>query len=341
MNPTMRRTILRHTALLAAPGAMAVAVGARVFPASAQEKMRRVGMLSNGTSAPLWGQPLWRDGILQSLEKHGYRVGKNLVFIERYSDGDADRLPGLASEIAAANVDLAIAISDPAVRAMMGASQTLPVVMVAGGDPVASGVVASMARPGGRITGLAYQNYEGDVKRLQLLREAMPSSRKFARLGPPGTTPPAAARLLNEAALRLDIELILHPVASLTEIDYRVALNALRDAGVSAVLLAATQALAIDAPLIGRLAQTIGLPTMCEWDYMARHGCVLAYGHDLVYSHRRVGDYAARILAGERPADIAVEQPDAWKLTVNLRAADRAGLTLPHALVARADEVLD
>ena len=115
----------------------------------------------------------------------------------------------------------------------------------------------------------------------------------------------------------------------------------MRGEAAAGVLIASTQVLANDVRRIGPIAQVLRLPIICEWDYMAINGCTLAYGHDLDYAHRRVGDYAARILKGAAPADLPVEQPDAWKLTINLRAAAAVGLVVPPAVLARADEVIE
>jgi putative tryptophan/tyrosine transport system substrate-binding protein len=252
-----------------------------------------------------------------------------------------DRLPGLAGEIAAAGVDVVVAVSDASVRAMLAATQATPIVMVLGVDPVADGFIASMAHPGGRVTGLALQTFEGDVKRLQLLRDAMPDARRFGRLGPPGQVPARAAELLADAASRLAIELTMRQVVRLEPVEYAAALVAMRGEGVAGVLIAASQAWAGDASRVGQVALEQGLPAICEWAYMARAGCMLAYGHDLAYAQSRVGWYAARILKGTAPADLPVEQSDAWKLTVNLQAAARLGRTIPQSILARADEVIE
>jgi putative ABC transport system substrate-binding protein len=134
-------------------GAMvAVAVLLVAVAAAAQDKVWRVGLLSNGVSAPAGQQSTWRGEVLLSLEQNGYRLGHNLELVERYSEGHVDRLPVLAAEIADAGVDVVVAVSDLSARAMLAATQATPIVMV-GGDPVAGGFVASMARPGGRVTG--------------------------------------------------------------------------------------------------------------------------------------------------------------------------------------------
>jgi putative ABC transport system substrate-binding protein len=321
---------------------VAVALLSLAVPAVAEDKVWRVGLLSNGApTASAEQQSTWRSGVLLSLDQNGYRLGRNLELVDRYSEGHVDRLPGLAAEIAAAGVDVVVAVSDPSVRAMLAATQATPIVIVVGGDPVADGFVASMAHPGGRVTGLAFQTFEGDVKRLQLLRDAMPDAHRFGRLGPPGQVPARAADLLADAASRLGIELTMRQVARLEPAEYATALVAMRGEGVAGVLIAASQAWAGDASRVGQVALEQGLPTICEWAFMARAGCLLAYGHDLAYATSRVGWYAARILKGATAADLPVEQSDAWKLTVNLQAAARLGLTIPYAILGRADEVIE
>jgi putative ABC transport system substrate-binding protein len=338
-----RRGALWETAVHLLYGAMAgVVLLSLAGSATAQEKVRRVGLLSNGTLVPATAQQsTWRGGLLQALDENGYRPGLNLELVERYSDGHVDRLPGLAREIADARVDVVVAISDAAVRAILTATPATPIVMVVGDDPVAAGFVASMPRPGGNVTGLAFQNFEGDVKRLQLLRETIPDAHRFGRLAPPGQVPARAVELTMGAANRLDVELTMRQVDRLESAQVAAALAAMRADGVAGVLVAASQAWAADGPLVGQIAQEQGLPTICEWEYMARSGCVLAYGHNLAYAHRRAGWYAARILKGTAPVDLPVEQPDEWRLTVNLKAAARLGLTIPPSILARADEVIE
>jgi putative ABC transport system substrate-binding protein len=319
----------------------AVALLSLALPTAAQDKVFRVGLLTNGNPPRVDQRSTWRSGVLLSLDNSGYRLGRNLELVERYSEGHVDRLPSLAREIAAASVDVVVAISDPSVQAMMTAALATPIVMVVGANPVERGFVTSLARPGGRVTGLAFQTFEGDVKRLEILREAMPIARRFGRLGPPGPIPGRATELLVSAASALNIELTMQTVARLEPTEYAAALGAMRDDRVAGVLVAATQPMADDAPLFGPIAESLGLPTICEWDYMAREGCVLAYGHDLTYAHGRAGVYAARILKGASPGELPVEQSDRWKLTVNLLAAARVGLILPPALLVRADEVIE
>lgn len=312
------------------------------LPAVSQDKVWRVGLLSGGTPAQLpGGHSTWRSGVLMSLERNGFRVGRNLELVDRFANGNFDLLPDLARQIAVANVDVVVAVAEASVRAMLAATKATPIVMVVGSDPVAVGFAASLARPGGRVTGLAFQTFEGDVKRLQLLRETMPDSRRFGYLAPPGPVPTRAAEFLMKAARHLDIELKMHSVDRLEPTAYEAAFAVMRHEGSAGVLIASTQQFSGESTRFGPAAQSFGLPTICEWDFMARTGCVLAYGHDLDYAHRRVGEYAARVLKGALAADLPVEEIDVWKLTVNQGAASRVGLALPRAVLARADEVVE
>jgi putative ABC transport system substrate-binding protein len=337
-----RGSVWQMAAHLLTGATVAVALLSLVFPAAAQDKVWRLGLLSAGPQAQAPGtQSSWRSGILASLERNGFRVGSNLEVVDRYAGSNPARLPDLAREIIAANVDVVVAISDSAVRAMLAVNKTTPIVMVAGADPVALGFVASPARPGGNVTGIAFQTSEGDAKRLQFLREAMPAARRFGYLWPPGAIPVRVVDLMTDAARRLNIELTMRAVAALEPAAYEAALSAMRKEGAAGVVVAATQALSVEAQRFGSVAQSVGLPTICEWDYMARTGCVLAYGHDLEYAKRRVGEYVARILRGTSPEDLPVEQADTWKLTVNKGAAARVSLAIPLSVLTRADEVIE
>ncbi len=339
---SVRESLWKAAAYLLAGAMVAIALSSLVFSAVAQDKVWRVGLLTAGSEeSEISTQSTWRAGMLESLDRNGYRVGRNLELVGRYAARDVNRLPDLAREIASAKVDVVVAVGNESVWAMLAATEATPIVMVVGADPVANGFVASMARPGGRVTGLAFQTYEGDVKRLQLLREAMPNSRWFGYLRPPGSIPARATELLAKAARHLDVELTIRAVSGLEPAAYEAAFASMRDEGVAGVLIASTQVLANDVRSFSPIAQALRMPIICEWDYMATNGCTLAYGHDLDYAHRRVGEYAARILKGAAPADLPVEQSDAWQFTVNLRAAASVGLTVPWTLLVRADEVIE
>ena len=306
-------------------------------PAAAGEKLWRVGLLSN-SPAPSGVATSWRGELLRSLEENGFSLGRNLELVERYSEGDAARLPALAREINAVGVDAIVAVTLQSVQAALAATQTTPVVMVIGYDPVAEGIIASFARPGGRVTGIYFQTPEGDVKRLELLREAIPGARRLGYLGITEERT-RAAELMASAAARLGIELAMHWVDGPAE--YASAFAAMRNEGAAGAVVAANQPLAQHPRELAARAAENRLPTICERDYMARVRCVFGFGHDLTYGQRRVGEYVARILKGAAPSELPVERSDAWKLTVNLRAAAQVGLIISPSVLARADEVIE
>ncbi len=306
-------------------------------PASAEEKVWRVGLLAN-SPPPSGVTTTWRGELLGILRQHGLELGRNLELVERYSEGHTDRLPGLAREIDAVGADVIAAISLESVRAALASTQATPIVMVVGNDPVATGLVASLARPGGRVTGIVFQTPEGDAKRLQLLAEAIPRERRFGYLGM-SFEAASKAKAIATTAAQLNVEMKPHWIDGPG--DYAAAFAAMRNEGVAGVVIGANQPLASQGPRVASSAADNGLPTICEWDYMAREGCVFGFGHDLPYAQRRVGEYVARILSGSVPSELPVERPDVWKLTVNLKAAARLGLVIPQSILARADEVIE
>lgn len=318
-------------------GATGIAAVGPLTTDAAEQKIWRVGLLSN--SPPPSGMATsWRDEIVRVLAQNGFVAGRNLEMVERFSGGDAHRLPRLAREIYALEVDTIVAISSPSVRAVMGATQSIPVVMVVGEDPVELGMVASLAHPGGRVTGIAFRTPEGDAKRLELLRQAIPAGRHFGYLGMSYEIAPKAEEMARAAA-RLGIEVTTYWVNGPDE--YAAAFARMRNEDVAGVVVGVTQPLATNASRVVAIAAENRLPTICEWGYMARVGCVLGFGHDLTYGQRRVGEYVARILKGTSPSELPVEESDAWKLTVNLRVAAQLGITLSPSILARADEVIE
>jgi len=304
-------------------------------PAAAAEKVWRVGLLANSLP-PSGRMTTWRGELLAILHQHGFDLGRNLELVERYSDGQADRLPSLARELDAAGADAILATTLESVRAAVAATRSRPIVI--GDDPVALGIVASFARPGGRVTGLVFQTPEGDAKRLQLLSEAIPSGRRFGYLGmsfESGRKIEAITRAADQFGVALTTRLVEGPA------QYGTAFEAMRKDGAAGVVIGENQPLSSDSARVVAAAGAQGLPTICGWQSMARDGCVFGFGHDLAYGQRRAAEYVARILKGTAPSELPVERLDAWKLTVNLKAASQLGLTIPPSHLARADEVIE
>jgi ABC-type uncharacterized transport system substrate-binding protein len=319
---------------------LVIAVLALALPAAAQEKMWRLGVLTPGSST--WdseGPGSFRTTTLPVLAKGGFVEGRNLMLVARAAGGDPSRLPGLAREVADERVDVVIAVGGAAASAVMAAAPSTPIVMsFASEDPVQMGHARSLARPGGKVTGIFFRALETDAKRLELLAEAMPQARRFGFLAAP-TLEPAHADLLARTAARLGIELTTRRVHGAAE--YADAFASMKQAGAAGVLVQATTVFGSDAPIFSPIAARYGLPTMCEWDYMARQGCVIGFGPDVIALRRRTGDYVLRIFKGADPGELPIELPDRFTLAVNLRAAARLGLELAPTFVARADEVIE
>jgi len=306
-------------------------------PVDAQEKTSRLGFLTPGYDGVTPGSI--RGTTLPFLAERGFVEGQNLVFFGAAAEGDLARLPQLAKALAQQRVDVIITVGALATRAAMSAAPGTPIVLsFAGDDPVTEGFSRSLARPGGVVTGIFYRGLESDAKRLELLSEALPAARVLGFLAAPSLEP-ARAELLARTATKLGVSMIT-PIVHGSG-DYAAAFDAFHAAGAAGVLIMATSIFAREAALFSRLATERGLATVCEWDYMAREGCVLGFGPDLVALKRLTGEYVARILKGENPGELPIQQPDRFILAVNLRAAAQLSLHLSPSFLAHADEVIE
>jgi putative ABC transport system substrate-binding protein len=305
--------------------------------AQTADRVWRVGILR--PSAPPLESDTTGTGIPNALRDLGYVQGRNLVLELRYADGNFDRLPALAREMVQARVDLIIAIGAPAVRAARAASATLPVVMYGNFDPVALGLVASLARPGGNTTGVLIAP-DGTLagKRLELLGQAVPGVTRFAYLGPPADVS-ASLQLAEtrQAAAVLGVTLV---DAELREGDYEAAFASLAAQRPGALLVAAHTLFVRDRAKVVALAARHRLPAMYEWREQVADGGLMAYSTSLNWTYQRVAAHVDRILKGARPADMAVERPSHFDLVINLKTARALGLTIPQALLLRAAEVI-
>lgn len=319
-----RRVVVATAPLLGAP-----------FVSRAQESRRvfRVAHLALTQRS----EQLTREQVLPVLADAGFVVGRNLVFEGRH--GDVAALPDLAREIVAGRPDVVVAIGAHPVRAMAHATRSVPIVMFAD-DPVAAGVAASLARPGGNVTGIANLVVDLQAKRLGLLLEALPAVRRIgALLRASSPTRAALERELGVATTRAGIGLAIAYADGAA--DYAPAFAALRAAAVEAIVIGPDPQFYADAARIVDLATAARLAASCEWPDMARIGCLIGYGADQIALRRRLALYVERILRGADPAEMPIEQPTVLELTINLRTATTLGLTLPAALLLRADEVIE
>ncbi|HTK91363.1 MAG TPA: ABC transporter substrate-binding protein [Verrucomicrobiae bacterium] len=324
-----RRTFLAGAAmLLAAPLAAEGQVPGKV---------PRVGYVFARVSSA--DQRLW-DAARQGLRELGYVEGQNITLEVRWAEGRTERLPELVAELVRFKVDVLVVATTPAALAAKDATRTIPIVFVAVGDPVGTGVVASLARPGGNLTGLSFSNREVSAKRLELLKESFPGISRVAALTNPGN--PIHAVFWQEthiAAQTLGLRLQAVKVRGPEDFDeaFRAAVRGRVDA-----LLAFDDALTVGyrARLVA-LAAKYRLPTMYGLREFPNAGGLLSYGADLLDQYRRTATYVDRILKGARPADLPVEQPTKFELVINLKTAKALGLKIPQSLLLRADQVIE
>jgi putative tryptophan/tyrosine transport system substrate-binding protein len=306
------------------------------MPLAAQEPGRiyRVAILSiNQTSIDLM-----RQFTLPELAKAGFVEGRNLALVVRSADGAMARLPALAREIADARVDLAIVVSSAGVEAARQAMPNLPLVMSYGDEPVARGFAASLGRPGGSVTGISMQARESNLKRLEVMRQLLPAARRIGVLAPPHF-PNAQRGELRQVAQRLGVELVFAGAAQRS--DYDTAFASLRSGRAEGLITVSHPGYVGDATELSRRAIAQQLPLLCEWREMAVAGCLFAFGPTHRELRTRTAHFVVRILRGEAPGAIAIEQPARFELVINLLTAKALGLTIPPALLSRADEVIE
>lgn len=301
--------------------------------ATAQERVFRVAFLSPNPNAI---EPV-RAIVLPLLARHGFVEGRNLRLDARF--GEVEALPRLAVELAAQAPDAFFASSNVSVDAVLAATKAVPIVMFAQ-DPVGSGYAASLARPGGQVTGVAILTVDLDVKRLELLRDVVPTARRAAVLvHRTARGNDVRETTMNGFARRAGMSMTFHYV-SRTE-DYGAAFAAMREAGAELLVISANTHFARDVAILAEQAREDRLPTVCEWQEMAAAGCLFGYGPSRTELYRLSANYIARILGGAHPGELPIEQPTNFELGVNMRVARSLGVTIPTTLLLRADEVTE
>jgi ABC-type uncharacterized transport system substrate-binding protein len=280
----------------------------------------------------------FRKFQLPELARFGFVEGRNLTVTTHV--GAPARMTELAREAIATNPDVVVAVSTVAILAVKEASSAVPIVMsFIGEDPIEKGLAVSLARPGGSATGVAMMAAQLDGKRASLLHEFVPAARRIAILTgrPPRHAEGAeeAQRVARELGLETDVFYADEPA------DYVAAFAGMRTARSEALVIISAPDFFRDAALLSRLALEAGLPTVCEWASMARDGCLIGYGPNFAALWRRPAEYVARILRGEKPGELPIEQPTLFEFAINLKTAKALGLTIPEASLMRADEVIE
>jgi putative ABC transport system substrate-binding protein len=300
-----------------------------------QPKVPRIGFLSGGSPTT---SPARYDVFRQGLRELGYVEGKNITIEYRYAEGKLERLPDLAAELVRLKVDVIVAIG-PAILAAKKASSAIPIVFAGAPDPVGAGIVSSLARPGGNITGLSVMAPDLDGKRLELLKEAFPKVVRVAFLWGPGSARRNLALTDMEAAAKaLGVKLQSLPVRSLDDFDSAFA-RAKRE-GAQALITTPTALINTQQRQVLDFAAKNRLPAMYATSEFVEAGGLMSYASNNADSWRRVADFVDKILKGVKPADLPVEQPTKFELVINLKTAKQIGLTIPPNVLARADRVI-
>jgi putative ABC transport system substrate-binding protein len=279
---------------------------------------------------------VFRDGLKES----GYVEGRNVAIEIRWADGRYDLLPGLARELVTHKVAVLVAIGGPAARAAKEATSTIPVVFQSGSDAVAIGLVSSLSRPDGNATGISLNLVELTLKRLQLLSELVPGVKSIAFLNDSGVTGSSSALKDMEAAARsMGLELQVEEARGPEDIEPAFArLARLRP---SALLVGSSILFVVRRVEIVALAARLAIPAIYELSPYVAAGGLMSYGPSIDAAVRPLGLYAGRILSGAKPADLPVQQPAKFELAINLKTARALGLTIPPAILARADGVIE
>jgi putative ABC transport system substrate-binding protein len=275
----------------------------------------------------------------QALEELGWVEGRTVRFETRYGEYQPDRTAAMARELVALKPDVLYTSSDPAVREAMRATSSIPIVVGAAADLVALGGVKNLARPGGNVTGVTHAQHELDRKRLEILKEALPSISKIAYLFDSRAIPDTAVRALDESAGSLKVRLQRVGVNKPEELE--VAFTAIVKERAQAVLVQDAQMLSRFSDRVTAMALERRLPTMSQIPRFAESGGLLQYGADVFDLFRRSATHVDKILRGAKPGDLPVEQPTKVDLIINMKTAKALGLTLPQWLLLRADQVLN
>ena len=314
--------------------ALASFAAATATEAQPPAKRPRVGVLLLGTPDTDPVLPSFRAG----LRELGYVEGKDVVLEYRFAEGKPDRLPDLARDLVNAKPDMVFAFGGDVAPFARAATSTIPIVMVVSVDPVQAGLVASLARPGGNITGVTFVSSDLAAKRLQLLKEMSPAVARIGVLWNPDHVDPEY-RETQAAGRTLGVE--VHSLEVRQPADFERAFRTAATARVEAIVVVSSRLMSINRLLIAELAARQRVPLVTGWGAWAQLGALFSYGPDLDVIVRDSATYVDKVLKGARPAEIPVQQPTKFDLIVNVKTAKTYGVTIPAGILARADKIIE
>jgi putative tryptophan/tyrosine transport system substrate-binding protein len=315
---------------------LALALGIFTAPlaagAQSERKIPHIGYLANPSGPTV-------DAFRQGLRELGYVEGQNIILEYRWAEGRIDQFPALAAQLVQLKVDLIVVSSTPAALAAKQATATIPIVMTVGADPVGSGLVASLRRPGGNVTGLSNLAEDLIAKLVELLKAAIPRVSRVAVLANPrNQVHPTFLRGVDAAARALNVQLF--PMKARDPAEFDGAFSAMVRERVGALIVLPDPTFVSARKEIVDLAAKKRLPAIYGFREFADAGGLMAYGVNLADNFRRAARYVDKILKGAKPADLPVEQPTRFELVINLKTARALGLTIPQSVLARADHVI-
>jgi putative ABC transport system substrate-binding protein len=299
-------------------------------------KVWRIGFLGGGARPPDGAPPASLRNALQAL---GYSEGKDITYEGRWSEARNERLPAFAAELLALKVDVIVTLGGPAAAAAKQASSTTPVIVVNAGDAVETGLVASLARPGGNVTGVNDPAAVLSAKRLEILKEVVPTANRVAVLWNAGDNAMTLRYRQIEKAAEL-LHMTIEPLGVREPDDFNVALTAMNRARPDALMMVSDSLTTLNRQRVLDYAAARQIPAIYEFGALVQAGGLMSYGSDTSESLKLAADYVARVLKGAKTGDLPVEQPNRYFLVINLKTAKALGLTIPQSLLLRADEVI-
>lgn len=322
--------------MLASTGAAALFTPFAAFAQQHPAKTARIGLLGPESAS---GSTSRHEALRAGLRELGYVEGTNLVTEYRFAEGKYERLPELARDLVRSKVDVIVTSGTPATRAAKQATATIPIVMAASGDAVATGLVASLARPGGNVTGFAFLSPEVSAKRLELLKEALPRVKLVAYLlNPANPVSDANMKIVEKTATSFKVAMRRIDVREPAELG-RI-FTAMAESRVDALVIGQDSLLARNYRAVADLAARHRLPAIGAREF-ADEGGLFGYGHDGLELWQRAAVYIDKILRGAKPADLPIQQPTKFELLINMKAAKALGISVPNSIVQRANKVIE